>query len=97
MIPPDRAHDPRRQPSKPSQPLNVVRGGSVCDPNSKGAHILQGSMSPAICFNSPFSEDNRPRWRPPTAITHLHAHARHSLSWWEHRGIRRTKRGLEQL
>src|SRR5215467_1328119 len=44
--PPDRGKDPKRQ----AQPLNIVRGGAVCDPGQKGGHILKGSGQPAVCM-----------------------------------------------
>jgi hypothetical protein len=77
--PPDRAKDSHRQPG---QPLNMVRGGAVCDPGQKGGHILKGSNQPAVCMPT-VGTDTRPRYReagkpqsPPS---------RHSVQWAQHR------------
>jgi hypothetical protein len=94
---PDRAHHPNRRPpaKEEVQALNIVRGGTVCVPGEKGAHVLQGSMGPAVCIPSA-GFDPRPRWRDAGAIGRVHEHARHSTSFFQHRGIATTRQGLEQ-
>ena len=42
--------------------IRYVRGGSICDPDEKGAHLIRGSGSPASCRATP-GKDTRPRWR----------------------------------
>ena len=80
----------------PEQPLNLVRGGSVCQSGGSGAHVLQGSMTPAVCMPTP-GPDDRSRWRNPyTMERELHHVNRHSVAWAQHRGTRTTQRGLEQ-
>ena len=44
------------------QAIRYVRGGSICDPDEKGAHLIRGSGSPASCRTTP-GKDPRPRWR----------------------------------
>ena len=77
--PPDRANDPNRQPS---MPLNVVRGGAVCDPGQKGGHVMKGSMHAAVCLPTA-GPDPRPRYRE--AGKHVTARSRHSVHFLEHR------------
>jgi hypothetical protein len=76
--PPDRAKDSRRQPP---QPLNMVRGGAICDPQQKGAHLMKGSGQAAICMPTP-GIDQRPRWRQAGK---LGGKSRHSLHFKQHR------------
>ena len=87
---PDRGADKNRQ----SQPLNVVRGGAVCSAGGEGAHVLQGSYTPAVCVPT-VGKDTRSRWRDPN---HLNVHhvSRHSTHAQQHRGIKTTQRGLAQ-
>jgi hypothetical protein len=75
--PPDRGNDPRRKP----QPLNMVRGGAVCDPKEKGGHLVRGSNQPAVCMPTP-GMDPRPRWRQAGKVG---GKARHSLHYLQHR------------
>lgn len=82
----DRANDSKRQP------LNNVRGGSVCDPNEKGAHIVKGSLHPAVCMPT-VGPDVRPRWKDASNLN-AHPISRHSVSWAQHRGTKRTQQGL---
>jgi hypothetical protein len=77
--PPDRGKDPKRQPA---QPLNVVRGGSVCDPGQKGGHIMKGSMKAAVCMPT-VGSDPRPRYRE--AGKPVTPPSRHSVQWAQHR------------
>ena len=77
--PPDRGKDPKRQPAKP---LNVVRGGAVCDPNQKGAHVMSGSGHAAVCMPT-VGSDTRPRYRE--AGKNVTAPSRHSTHWAQHR------------
>lgn len=80
--PPDRAKDPRRQPSHDApMPLNMVRGGSVCDPQQKGGHLMKGSGQAAICMATP-GPDQRPRWRQAGKIG---GKSRHSVQFKQHR------------
>jgi hypothetical protein len=54
------------KPSKDSddddEAIKYVRGGSICNPDEKGAHLIRGSGSPASCRATP-GGDPRPRWR----------------------------------
>ena len=88
--PPDRGNDPRR---KAPQPLNMVRGGTVCSPGEKGGHIVKGSMKPGVCMPT-VGSDPRPRWR--AAGEPMGKPSRHSVAWATHRGTRKTQAGLEQ-
>lgn len=47
---------------KSTEGLNIVRGGSICDPKAKGPHVLRGSLKPAVCRTTQ-GPDPRPRWR----------------------------------
>jgi hypothetical protein len=75
---PDRGGDPKRQAA---MPLNIVRGGGVCDPKEKGGHILRGSNQPAVCMPTP-GPDPRPRYRQAGKIG---GKARHSTHYLQHR------------
>lgn len=75
MNPPDRGDDPKRQP------LNMVRGGTVCNPQEKGANILKGSMQPAVCMPTA-GADTRPRYRQAGKAS---APSRHSQHFLQHR------------
>jgi len=75
--PPDRGGHPNRQ----AMPLNMVRGGGVCNPGEKGAHVLKGSGQPAVCMPTP-GPDPRPRYRQAGKIG---GKARHSTQWAQHR------------
>lgn len=77
--PPDRGNDPKR---KPTQPLNVVRGGGICQSGEKGAHIMKGSNAPAVCMPTP-GLDPRPRWRQ--AGKPVTPPSRHSQHFLQHR------------
>ena len=53
------------KPSKDSdddKAIRYVRGGSICNPDEEGAHLIRGSGSPANCRTTP-GGDPRPRWR----------------------------------
>lgn len=63
-------------------PLNIVRGGAVCDPMQKGGHVMQGSLHAAVCLPTP-GVDTRPRYRE--AGVHRTPHSRHSTHFLEHR------------
>jgi len=63
-------------------PLNVVRGGAVCDPAQKGGHVMKGSMHAAVCLPTA-GPDPRPRYRE--AGKHVTQHSRHSTHFLEHR------------
>jgi len=76
--PPDRGKDPKRQ----AQPLNIVRGGAVCDPGQKGGHILKGSGQPAVCMPT-VGTDTRSRYRE--AGKGVTPPSRHSVQWAQHR------------
>lgn len=77
--PPDRAKDDKR---RPAQPLNVVRGGAVCDPGQKGGHVMKGSMHAAVCMPT-VGKDVRPRYRE--AGKPVTPPSRHSTQWAQHR------------
>jgi hypothetical protein len=86
--PPDRAEEPNRKvgpnPSswtEGAMPLNIVRGGGVCEPSQHGGHILRGSMQPAVCMPTP-GPDPRPRYRQAGKIG---GKARHSTHFLQHR------------
>lgn len=83
--PPNRANHPGRQVGAPGhaapQPLNMVRGGSVCDPQEQGGHLMKGSGSAAICMATP-GVDQRPRWRQAGKIG---GKSRHSTHFEQHR------------
>jgi hypothetical protein len=84
--PPDRAKHPGRRAEPPvshdaPQPLNMVRGGSVCDPQQKGGHLMKGSGQAAICMPTP-GVDQRPRWRQAGKIG---GKSRHSQHFEQHR------------
>jgi hypothetical protein len=57
---------PRR--AKPAAPeedeegIKLVRGGGICAASDKAAHLIRGSMQPAVCRATP-GLDPRPRWR----------------------------------
>ena len=42
--------------------IRYVRGGSICDPDEKGARLIRGSGNPAVCRATP-GKDPRPRYR----------------------------------
>ncbi len=42
--------------------IQYVRGGSICSPGDKNAHLIRGSGAPAVCRTTP-GKDPRPRWR----------------------------------
>ena len=86
---------PDRGGDKSRQPLNVVRGGSVCQPGGPGGHVLRGTMSPAVCMPT-VGADTRPRWRD---VANLNAHrvSRHSTAWAQHRGTKKTQQGMNQV
>lgn len=42
--------------------VKYVRGGAICDPKEKGAKLIRGSGSPAVCRPTP-GPDPRPRYR----------------------------------
>lgn len=42
--------------------IKYVRGGAICDPNEKGAHLIRGSGKPAVCRTTA-GKDSRPRYR----------------------------------
>jgi hypothetical protein len=63
-------------------PLNVVRGGGVCDPMEKGGHVMRGSMAAAVCLPTP-GPDPRPRYRQ--AGVHRTPHSRHSTAYLQKR------------
>lgn len=77
MNPPDRGDSPNRKP----QPLNFVRGGGVCDPGEKGAHIMKGSGQPAVCMPTA-GPDPRPRYRQAGKVG---GPSRHSTHFLQHR------------
>ena len=79
-LPPDRGNDPSR---KPSMPLNMVRGGTVCDPKDQGhgGHLVKGSGKAAICMPTP-GADSRPRWG---AAGEVRGKSRHSQQFKQHR------------
>lgn len=54
----------RAKPSPPEEKEGIkqVRGGSICSPSDKAAHLIKGTMQPAICRTTP-GGDPRPRWR----------------------------------
>jgi hypothetical protein len=84
--PPDRAGSPNRRPPMwnvqgDKMPLNVVRGGGVCDPKETGGHIIRGSGSAALCMPTP-GPDPRPRYREAGKIG---GKARHSTHYLQHR------------
>lgn len=87
-MPGDRSKDPKRQ----VQPLNIVRGGSVCQQGEKGAHIVAGSNHAAVCMPT-VGVDTRPRWKDASNLN-AHPISRHSVSWAQHRGTKRTKGGM---
>jgi hypothetical protein len=74
--PRDRAKDKNRQP------LNVVRGGAVCDPGEKGGHVMKGSYHAAVCMPT-LGTDPRPRYRE--AGRPVTPPSRHSLHFLQHR------------
>jgi hypothetical protein len=88
MPAPDRSSDSKRQP------LNIVRGGSVCQKGDPGAHIVAGSNHPAVCMPT-VGADPRPRWKDASNLN-AHPISRHSVAWSQHRGTKRTKGGLGQ-
>jgi hypothetical protein len=75
--PPDRGKDPKRRP----QPLNLVRGGGICDPGEKAGHVMKGSYKPAVCMPTAGS-DPRPRWRQAGKMGQK---SRHTLHHTQHR------------
>ena len=82
--PPDRAKHPGRQVGRKEEgpPLHVVRGGSVCNPDERGGHIMKGSMHAAVCMPT-VSMDPRPRYRE--AGKPVTAPSRHSQHFLQHR------------
>lgn len=63
-------------------PLNIVRGGAVCDPGEKGGHVMRGSLHAAVCLPTP-GPDTRPRYRE--AGVHRTARSRHSIAYLQKR------------
>jgi len=58
---------PMARRAKPSDPdegkgIRTVRGGGICSPSDKAAHLIRGTMQPAVCRSTP-GLDPRPRWR----------------------------------
>lgn len=86
--PPDRAKDPKRQVGPgmgdPQFALKQVRGGSVCNKDDPGGHLLQGSGQAAVCMPTVSLNDPRPRWGQAGKIGN-HRPSRHSLSYKQHR------------
>ena len=76
--PPDRSNHPGRK----VQALNLVRGGAICDPGERAAHIMKGSYKPAACMPT-LSLDPRPRWRE--AGKPVTPPSRHSIHFLQHR------------
>lgn len=72
--PPDRGKDPKRRP----QPLNIVRGGGICDPKEKGGHVMKGSNQAAVCMPTP-GADARPRWRQAGKVGGSSRHSTHAM------------------
>ena len=62
-------------------PLNMVRGGTVCQPGEKGAHLIKGSGKAAICMSNP-GFDERPRWG---AAGETRGKSRHGTHFLQHR------------
>jgi hypothetical protein len=81
--PPDRGGHPGRQVGRDApQPLSVVRGGAICEPNERGGHVMKGSMHAAVCMPT-VGADPRPRYREAgKAVT---PHSRHSTHALQHR------------
>lgn len=77
--PRDRGKDDSR---RPVQPLNLVRGGGICDPGEKGGHIMKGSMKPAVCMPN-VGTDTRPRWKQ--AGKPVSPPSRHTVHFLQHR------------
>ena len=71
--PPDRGEDSKRQ----VQPLNMVRGGGICNAEEKGGHLIKGSGQAAICMPTP-GLDSRPRWRQAGKIGKPSRHSQFS-------------------
>lgn len=85
--PPDRAKHPARQVGSNfvnpnDMPLKQVRGGSVCDPDQHGGHIMKGSLNAAVCMPT-LGKDPRPRYRE--AGQPVTPPSRHSTQWAQHR------------
>jgi hypothetical protein len=76
--PPDRGKEPKRQ----VQPLNFVRGGSVCTSGGTGGHLVKGSNKAAVCMPT-VGSDTRSRWRE--AGRPVTPPSRHSLHFLQHR------------
>ena len=70
--PPDRGKDAKRQPLQP------VRGGGICDPGEKGAHVMKGSYHAAVCMPT-VGPDPRPRYREAGKPGGPSRHSLHSL------------------
>jgi hypothetical protein len=60
----------------------MVRGGGICQPGEKGAHIMKGSNKAAVCMPT-VGTDTRPRWRQ--AGQPVTPPSRHSLHFLQHR------------
>ena len=85
--PPDRANAPARQVgpnfvNPNNMPLKQVRGGSVCDSNDPGGHLIKGSGHAAVCMPT-MSQDPRPRYRE--AGKPVTPPSRHSVHFLQHR------------
>jgi hypothetical protein len=55
----------RAKPSAPEEDdkgIKEVRGGSICSPGDRAAHLIRGSHSAAVCRTTA-GLDPRPRWR----------------------------------
>ena len=54
----------RAKPTPPEEKegIQLVRGGGICSPGDKSAHLIRGTMQPAICRATP-GLDTRARWR----------------------------------
>jgi hypothetical protein len=56
----------------------MVRGGGICNPQEKGAHLMKGSGQAAMCMPTP-GPDPRPRWRQAGKIGGRSRHSTHAL------------------
>jgi hypothetical protein len=52
----------KKKEEKNEPALKYVRGGSICDPDEKGARLIRGSGNSAVCRPTP-GKDPRPRYR----------------------------------
>jgi hypothetical protein len=82
--PPDRGKDTKRK----AQPLNIVRGGAVCQAGEKGGHIIKGSLKAAVCMPT-VGPDPRSRWREAGSVGGRITGklSRHSLHYLQHRQL----------